>query len=144
MDAPPLFLALDDVLEYHEKQIELYGGLHGIGDHGLLDSALASPRNLFSYDEQADLFDIATAYAFHISQNQAFNDGNKRTGLQAAIAFLKGNGYAVETSDGNLFEWMIRLAEGNMSKADFSRALCTCSIRERGLTAWIRTLFPVV
>jgi death-on-curing protein len=142
VQSAPLFLSDFNILEYHEEQIELYGGLGGVGNPALLDSAIHSPQNLYLYDPSADLFDIATAYAFHISQNQAFNDGNKRTGLQAAIAFLKLNGYAVETSEENLFEWMIRLANGDLSKTEFSRALCACSIRERGLTAWIRSLFP--
>ena len=143
MDISPLFVKPEDIHEYHSEQIALYGGLHGVGNPGLLDSALACPINLYSYDPEADLFDIATAYAFHISQNQAFNDGNKRTGLQAAIAFLKLNGYAVETSEENLFKLMIRLAEGDMSRDEFSRSLCACSVRERGLTTWLRrTLFP--
>ena len=143
MDSPPFFLTRDDVLEYHDEQIKLYGGLNGIGDSGLLDSAMAAPENLFSYDEEADLFDIATRYAFHISENQPFIDGNKRTGLQAAIGFLKGNDYAVETSEENLFGWMESLAKGEISREEFSRHLRACSVRERGLTKWLRTFFPV-
>ena len=138
----PLFLQRDDVIHYHEEQLRLSRGLPGIRDSDLLDSALAGPKQLFRYDGNADLFDIATAYAFHISQNQAFNDGNKRTGLQAAIAFLKGNGYAVETSEEHLFEWMLQLVQRQLSIANFSRKLCACSIREGGLTALIRRLFP--
>jgi death-on-curing protein len=141
VDSAPFFLNDEDIVEYHSEQIRLYGGSDGIGNPGLLESALSSPRNLYCYDLNAGLFDIATAYAFHISQNQAFNDGNKRTGLQAAIAFLKLNGYVVETSEENLFELMISLAKNDMTKGEFSRALCACSIRERGLTALLRSIF---
>jgi death-on-curing protein len=143
VDFTPLFLTPEDICEYHSEQIRLYGGLDGIRDSDLLDSALGCPKNLYERDEPFSLCDIATAYAFHISENQAFNDGNKRTGLQAAIAFLKVNGYAVETSEEHLFQWMISLADRSMSRHTFSDKLCSCCVRERGLTTWIRTLFPV-
>jgi death on curing protein len=71
-----LFLTRDDVLEYHSQQIAEHGGSSGLADSGLLDSALASPENLYLYDAGAGLFDIATAYAFHIAKNHAFYDGN--------------------------------------------------------------------
>jgi death on curing protein len=142
VDSSPLFLSLDDVLEYHSEQIKLYGGLDGLGSPHQLESALASPQHLFLYDPSASLFDLAAAYAFHISESQAFNDGNKRTGLQAAIGFLKGNGYAVETSNENLFEWMMEMAQKKMSREEFASKLCACSIRDRGLMAWLRTLWP--
>lgn len=141
-DAPPLFLSTADIVEYHDEQITLYGGLHGLADAGGLDSALASPQNLYLYDHGGNLFDIAAAYAFHISKRHAFNDGNKRTGLQAAIGFLKGNGYTVETSEENLFEWIVEMAQDNISKQEFAAKLSACSIREGGLTAWLRTWWP--
>jgi death-on-curing protein len=141
LDAPPLFLTADDVIEYHSEQIKLYGGLDGIADRGLLESAVASPQHLFVYVEQATIFDIATAYAFHISENQPFNEGNKRTGLQAALAFLKGNGFIVETAEQNLFDWTRKMARREMSQEAFSDALRRSSIREGGLTFWIRGLY---
>ena len=119
------------------------GSFRPIADYGLLASALASPRNLYLYDQSAGLFDLATAYAFHIAKNHAFYDGNKRTGLQAAVAFLKVNGYIVETSPVNAFNWMVSLTTGELSKAAFSEKLCSCSVRERGLTILLRRLLPV-
>ena len=115
-------------------------GIHGC----LLESALAAPQNLYLYSEDADLFDIATAYAFHISQNQTFNGGNKRTGLQAAIGFLKGNGYAVETYEKYLFNLMDSLAKVTA----FQRGILMISLRllrkrERGFTNWLRTWLPI-
>lgn len=143
MDLPVLFLKREDVLEYHSEQIALYGGLDGLADAGLLDSALASPENLYLYDHEAGIFDIATAYAFHIAKNHAFHDGNKRTGLQAALAFLKDNGYEVETDDETIFEWMEGLTDSSISRETFTERLCACSVREGGLTVWLRRLFPL-
>lgn len=143
MDSPPLFLTREDVLEYHSEQIALYGGQDGLADSGLLDSALGGPENLYLYDPQAGLFDIAASYAFHIAKNHAFHDGNKRTGLQAAVAFLKDNGYEVETDDQTIFEWMDGLTDNSISRSMFTERLCSCSVRERGLTVWLRRLFPV-
>ena len=143
MDSPPLFLTREDVLGYHSEQIALYGGQDGLADAGLLDSALASPENLYLYDQETGVFDIATAYAFHIAKNHAFYDGNKRTGLQAALAFLKDNGYEVETDDEAIFEWMDGLTDNCISRAIFTERLCACSVREGGLTVWLRRLFPI-
>jgi len=141
LDSGPLFLAKSDVAQYHDEQIALYGGQSGLADDGLLDSALAAPQNLYLYDASADLFDMAAAYAFHIAKNHAFYDGNKRTALQAGLAFLNVNGFLVETSEENLFEWIVRLTEGTMSRYEFSRSLCACSVRSGGLTAWLRKFF---
>jgi death-on-curing protein len=95
----PELLTLDEVLELHEDQITHYGGDPGIRDAGLIDAAIAMPRQ--SFDGQflhGDVFEMAAAYAFHLAESQAFVDGNKRAGLAAAYAFLALNGYRlVET-----------------------------------------------
>jgi death-on-curing protein len=142
VDSPPLFLATLDIIDYHSEQIRRYGGLDGTGDPEGLESAVAAPQHLYHYDYNVNLFDIATAYAFHISERQAFLDGNKRTGLQAAVAFLKINGYDVETSGENLFDWMVALAQKAISRSEFAARLRACSVREWGLTSLIRTWWP--
>ena len=60
----PLFLTKEQILAYHEQQLSLFGGQPGLGDEGLLESALVQPQNTYLYDAQADLFDLAAAYAF--------------------------------------------------------------------------------
>ena len=62
--------------------------MHGLGGDDALESAIAQPQNAYFYGE-GDLYEIAAAYAFHIAESQAYFDGNKRTGLQAAADFLK-------------------------------------------------------
>lgn len=141
MESVPLFLTTEEVKRYHAEQMYAFGGATGLRDDHLLESAVAAPQSVYRYKPEATLFDLATAYAFHISQNQAFFDGNKRTGLQCALGFLKGNGYVVETSAENLSDWMFMLAERTMSESEFSRILCSCSVRREGLTAWLRRTF---
>src|SRR5688572_29541500 len=99
----PEFLSLDDVLTIHEDQIERYGGSPEIRDAGLLASAVETPRA--TYGEaflHADLFHMAAAYLYHIVQNHAFVDGNKRTGAAAALVFLDINGVEVNVDDDDL------------------------------------------
>ena len=85
----PVFLGLEDVLVIHDEQLAKYGGAPGLRQWDLLQSAVAMPRASAGGEPvHRDLFEMAAAYAFHIAQNQPFADGNKRTGLLAAIVFL--------------------------------------------------------
>src|SRR5690349_1579837 len=86
----PLFLTRAQIERLHDKGLQKFGGSPGVGDEGLIQSALASAKNAYFYGG-GDLFDIAAAYAFHLAQAQAFVDGNKRTGVGAALAFLAVN-----------------------------------------------------
>lgn len=85
----PLFLSLDEVPEMHHQQIDRYGGSPGIRDSGGLQSALATPQVTFGGEYlHPSIPAMAAAYLFHICQNHAFVDGNKRVGANAAITFL--------------------------------------------------------
>lgn len=86
------FLPLEEVLWIHKGEIEKYGGLHGVKDWGLLESALASPQN--SYYEST--IEVAAALLSSIVLNHPFNDGNKRVAYRVTDLFLDRNGY--ETS----------------------------------------------
>ena len=120
----PVFLELADVLLIHEEQLPRYGGSPGVRDAGLLESAVAMPRATaggeFVYE---GLFAMAAAYAFYIAQNQPFVDGNKRTGLLAAIVFLDLNGVTVVDSEGKLYDAMIGIAERRLDKAGLAALL---------------------
>jgi death-on-curing protein len=123
----PKFLTLNEVLYLHEESLQRFGGMAGIGDTGLIESALGSSRNTFWYG-QGDLFDIAAAYAFNIAQAQAFTDGNKRTGTAAALAFLDRNGVIAPEDDGSVYDALIAIAERRMDKPGLARVLQTlCS-----------------
>ena len=123
----PAFLSRGQVLQLHLISLQLHGGLDGLRDPGLLDSALIQPEAAYYYG-QGDLAAIAAAYAFHIAQNQPFIDGNKRTAIGAALTFMLGNGGDVTRYDGNvLYDAMIGIAEKRLDKAGlaevFRRAL---------------------
>lgn len=113
----PLFLSLEEVLFIHEEQLSAYGGASGVRDQGLLESALAMPQATFGGDfVHPDLFAMAAAYAFHIAQNQPFLDGNKRTGLVAALVFLDLHGFDVVDPAGQLYDAMLGIAERTLDK----------------------------
>jgi death-on-curing protein len=120
----PEFLDVDDVLELHERQIAEFGGRPGIRDRGLLESAVATAQVTFGggYVHE-NLFAQAAAYAFHIAQNQPFVDGNKRTGLGAALVFLRLNGFWVVDPGEELYEAMIAIAERRLDKAGLAAVL---------------------
>ena len=112
------FLGLDDVLEIHRDQIEHYGGSLGIRDMGLLQSAVAMPAAGFGdqYLHQ-DIFEMAAAYLFHITQNHPFVDGNKRTGAVAAIVFLAMNDIEIIADEDELEAFVRSVATGQSDKA---------------------------
>ena len=119
----PLFLSKAEVLAYHAQQIQLYGGDPGLRDAGLLDSALAQPQNTYLYHAQADLYDIAAAYAFHIAKNHPFIDGNKRTALESALGFLGINHAQLSVAPDELYAAMIRLTTSHEDKPGFAAFL---------------------
>jgi len=115
---PPLFLDLEDLLEIHNDQIKRYGGTPGTRDLGLLQSALAMPQAGSSTEYyHADLFEMAAAYLFHIVKNHPFLDGNKRTGIAAALVFLEMNGVEFGATNEALVDTVIAVAEGTLKKS---------------------------
>lgn len=123
----PLFLTLDDVLQFHADQIELAGGDGAILDIGKIESAIAQPNA--TWDRQflhEDLAAMAAAYLFHIVQNHGFADGNKRTGVNAAIVFLELNGYALDWPVDESEQIVLGVVKGELSNnevAEFIRRL---------------------
>jgi len=118
------FLTLAEVVEIHMDQIKRYGGRAGIRDIGLLSSAVSLPQATFRGQLlHKDIHHIAAAYAFHISQNHPFIDGNKRTALASALVFLELNGISISDPEGTLYDAMMKLASGKLSKEEFAEIL---------------------
>ncbi len=91
---------------------------------GLLESAVAQPQATFAGKWlHEDLFEMAAAYAFHLSQNHPFFDGNKRTGLACALVFLRINGQRIHDPKSTLIETMYRVARGEVSKVELTVVL---------------------
>lgn len=126
MDAP-VFLDKPQVIELHELQLAFFGGQSGIADEGLLDSAIVAPINYFNYTPIKNLFDLSACYAFHLSKNHPFIDGNKRIALASAITFLKINGIAVEIRQRTIFRATLQLTTSRINKFQFAEILKQCS-----------------
>jgi death-on-curing protein len=118
----PKWVRRDGVLVVHDRQIELFGGQYGLRDAGLLDSAIARPKNFYHYEE-ADIIRLAAAYGYGICQNHPFVDGNKRTAFVVAVAFLRTNNYQFTARPPEVVSIMEQLAEGKVSEADFTNWL---------------------
>ena len=115
----PLFLRIEEVLALHDDQIRRYGGVAGVRDMGLLSSSVAMPRATFGGELlHQSLFEMAAAYLFHIARNHPFLDGNKRTALAAALAFLWLNDREIEAGGDELTELVLGVAAGRVSKAE--------------------------
>ena len=110
-------MQLADVVRIHVDQIERYGSPAGIRDLGLLQSAIAMPQASFDGEWlHRDLYEMAAAYAFHVSRNHAFTDGNERTALASALVFLEINGISTQDPEGRLYETMIDVVSGVLDK----------------------------
>ena len=103
------------ILKLHELSIEKYGGLQGIRDEGLLDSAIARTFQTF---EGVDLYfstiEKAAAIAQSIISNHPFIDGNKRTGFLAMLALLKVGNINLIASEESAYQFMISISTGEI------------------------------
>lgn len=104
----------------HDRLLALHGGLSGLRDRGLLDSALARPRQHFSCSKKVDIIDMAALYTTGIVQNQPFVDGNKRTGFLAGVMFLELNGLDFRASEEDVIQTVLALAAGDMDEAEYA------------------------
>jgi len=119
----PVFLGIADVLYIHEREIRVRGGSHGVRDEGLLASAVAMPQAGFGETYlHGDLFEMASAYAYHLVMNHPFIDGNKRTGLASALAFLDLNSFEIEMDPSALYDLIIGMCEGTVTKRQVADA----------------------
>jgi len=110
----------DVVLALHDEQIAEHGGLSGIRDPALVESALARPLNLAAYGE-LDAADLAAAYAFGLARNHPFADGNKRSAAVVALTFLLLNDVAFEITEAELVVMTMALAAGDLSEEEVAR-----------------------
>lgn len=115
----PLWVEIADCLAFHDELLDQFGGLEGVRDEGLLESALNRPRHLFDYGSPS-MAEIAAAYAVGIVKNHPFVDGNKRTGFMAAALFLEINGHFFQASEVEVVERTLALAAGVIGEAEYA------------------------
>ena len=123
----PVWLTRQIVIAIHDEQLAIHGGASGLRDAGMLESALDRPKNKWSY-ENAEIAELAAAYAFGIARNHPFVDGNKRTSLLALYTFLGVNGVDFDVPEAEAATMILSLAAGEVS--------------EDSLTRWIRDNWP--
>jgi death-on-curing protein len=124
----PLWIEERDVLAIHDRLLALYGGATGLRDRGLLESALARPRQHHAYADTSDAVEMAALYTAGIVRNHPFVDGNKRTGFVIGVLFLELHGFDFKASEANAARAVMALAAGTLD--------------EGGYTAWLRENAP--
>ena len=120
----PLWLNRTVVDAIHADQLRQHGGLAGLCDENALESALARPKQKWSYGDERDLATLAAAYGFGLARNHPYRDGNKRMAFLALATFLGINDHEVIATDAEVVTVMLALAAG--------------SLTERRLADWIR------
>jgi death on curing protein len=118
----PLWLTREDALAAHEMMLAQHGGLEGVRDEGLLESALGKPQNKLAYGS-ASVPEMAASYAAGIIHNHPFVDGNKRTGFFLAAAFLELNGFEFIAEEPSVVERTLALAANAISEEEYARWL---------------------
>ena len=124
MRKAPKWVSKQAVFAIHERLLADHGGAPGLLDEGMLDAALASLKNHFAYQD-ADILRLAAAYAYALTQNHPFADGNKRVALTVAGVFMELNGFRLEASE--------------QDAANATRALSSREIDEVEFADWLRT-----
>jgi death-on-curing protein len=109
------FLSEQEIVRLHELVIGRFGGMPGVRDAGALSSCVAQPKTaVFGEERFPRVFDKAAAYCYFIVRLHPFFDGNKRTGLVAAITFLLDHGIAPVFNENEMYDVMIRVANGQI------------------------------
>ena len=117
----PVWVRQDVVLAIHDEALKEHGGPEGVRDLGLLEAALARPRNLLAYSEETpSLAKLAAAYGKGIVANHPFVDGNKRAAFIVSLTFLRLNGLDVTASKEDRILTFWKLADGTLSEPDLA------------------------
>ncbi len=120
----PVWVETRDVLAIHDRLLALHGGAPGLRDRGLLESALARPRQHYAYAASADVVGMAALYTAGVVRNHPFVDGNKRAGFVIGVLFLELNGFDFKSGEPDATQAVMSLAAGLLDEA--------------GYTAWLR------
>ncbi|HVE16811.1 MAG TPA: type II toxin-antitoxin system death-on-curing family toxin [Chthoniobacterales bacterium] len=118
----PIWVTREVILATQEQLLQRFGGLAGIREDNLLESALHRPRHLFGYG-QPTLFELAASYATGLVKNPPFIDGNKRIGFMAAYIFLGANDQFLECAEEIAVERTLALAAGAIGEAEYAEWL---------------------
>lgn len=121
----PLWVSERLVLMVHDMLLAEHGGLAGIREHGLLDSALAKPRQLYRYNPEASLYELASSYSFGLAKNHPFVDGNRRIAFTVTAIFLELNGKVLNAPEAEVVVFYEGLAGGKVSEEELAHWLAS-------------------
>lgn len=116
MNSEPRWLSKKALLLLHEESLAEFGGPSGLQDEGLLDSALARPRNQYAYNPGSSIAELAAAYGFGVAKNHASVDGNKRAAFLSIGLFLALNGYRVVADQVDAIQTILAVAAGDVDQ----------------------------
>ena len=108
----------------HVRQVELFGGSHGILDNNVVESALHKPRHLVAYQPDSDIAAMAAAYFCGFAQAQGFVDGDKRIALATTLTFLRLNDWELNVPQDELLAFVLAIARNEL--------------RQPAVTVWLR------
>ncbi|MGA7848630.1 MAG: type II toxin-antitoxin system death-on-curing family toxin [Terriglobales bacterium] len=128
----PLWIEERDVLAIHDRLLALHGGATGLRDRGLLQSALARPRQHNAYAKAPDIIEMAALYTAGIVRNHPFVDGNKRTGFVIGVLFLELHGFEFKAGEVDATRAVMALAAGKLDEAGYTAWLRENAGRKRG------------
>ena len=119
MKREPAWLSLQAVLAIHDRLLADHGGKAGVRDLGLLQSAIAAPRNHLAY-AGSNLFSLAATYASAITRDHPFHDGNKRVAFTLAAVFLELNGISLNAEEHAVVQHVTALSARELSMEEFA------------------------
>lgn len=108
------YLSAEDILAVHDEMLRCFGGAGGVRDVNALNSSVGRPQSGY----YADVIEEAAALFESLVRNHPFVDGNKRTAITATAVFMRLNGYKLQFTDAEAYEWMVsHLESGRLTKS---------------------------
>src|SRR5262249_15057043 len=127
----PRWINASLAIAIHDEAVYEFGGLAGVRDLALLESALDRPRNLLAHEPRSSIFELAAALCVGIAKNHPFNDGNNSTALPTARAYLYLNGQELEPSQEDEVATLVAVADGSLGEPALAEWLRRNSRRRR-------------
>jgi death-on-curing protein len=127
----PVWIEERDTLAIHDRLLALHGGAAGLRDRGLLQSALARPRQYRAYDKTSDIVEMAALHTAGIVCNHPFADGNKRAGFVVGVLFLELNGFVFMANEADATQAVMALAAGTLDETAYA-AWLRANVKNRG------------
>ena len=115
----PYWFTREECLALHDMMLSQHGGIRGVRDDHLLESALAKPLQVFAYGSPS-MVDLAASYTAGVVNNHPFMDGNKRTGFMLGAGFLERNGHHFHAQEADAALRTLALAAGEMTESAYA------------------------